>query len=206
MSDEIPYTSVLKEAEPGSLDAPTTTVLKALKKRFGDRAREIVGQRNRRVWITIDAGGLRPVMKYLMDKGSMYHLSTMTARDAVDHYEVLYFVSNFWEGEHNVNVTVRVLVPHEVPRLPTLSGIYPVSEMYERECMEFYGIEFVGHPDPRHMMLPEDWPEGNYPLRKDWSFEWVVSKPDDLSAKPPNTEPKKAHFKINRRDSTPGGR
>ena len=49
----------------------------------------------------------------------------------------------------------------------------------EREVWDLFGIEFDGHPDPRRLLMPEDWQ--GYPLRKDY--------PVQISMKPRTTEP-----------------
>ena len=49
---------------------------------------------------------------------------------------------------------------------PTLSGVWPSAAWYERETRDLLGIEFEGHPDPRPLLLPDDW-EGQPPLRRD---------------------------------------
>jgi len=203
---EGPYGSVLKDADEGGLDKRTLRVRDRLRARFGGKAREIVAQRHRRVWITIDVPGLSPVMMFLRDKLDSGHVSTLTARDGEDRYEVLYFMSGFGKGKPNINVTVRVLVPHERPSVPTITKIFPGAELYERELMELFGIEVLDHPDPRHLILPEDWPEGNYPLRKDWEYKWERATPDDLTACPSGTSPKEPEFVIRRRTDVPGGR
>mgnify|MGYP001813768991 FL=1 len=63
-------------------------------------------------------------------------------------------------------VTVRVTVPYEDPKLESIAGICPATEWIEREMWELLGVEFNGPPDMRHLLLSDDWPEGNYPLRK----------------------------------------
>lgn len=206
MADRIPYKSVLREADPSKLDRDTIRVHRVLTRRFGDKAYEVVAQRPRRVWITVPLPGLRPVLRFLKDRLKMGHVSTLTARDAGDRYEVDYFISDFRGAVKNVVVTVKAIVGHERPRIPTIISIYPGAELYERELQEFFGIEVVGHPDPRHLMLPEDWPEGNYPLRKDWTFEWEYATPDDLMARPAGVEAKEPEFKIKNRRDYPGGR
>ena len=53
----------------------------------------------------------------------------------------------------------------ENPMLPTVSDIWQIANIYEREVFDFYGIKFVDHPDMRRIFLREDWV--GYPMRKD---------------------------------------
>lgn len=63
-------------------------------------------------------------------------------------------------------VTFRVTAPYEAPSLPSIASVCPAAEWIEREIWELLGVDFAGHPDLRHLLLDDDWPEGNYPLRK----------------------------------------
>ncbi|HEY9088977.1 MAG TPA: NADH-quinone oxidoreductase subunit C [Anaerolineaceae bacterium] len=82
-----------------------------------------------------------------------------------DSFLVLY---HFCEG--NLVLNLRVHPPSlEDSNVPTLSGIYPVAGIYERELQEMFGIVVDDIPDPARFLLPEDWPEGVYPLRKDFT-------------------------------------
>jgi NADH-quinone oxidoreductase subunit C len=61
---------------------------------------------------------------------------------------------------------VRVGVPADDPKVPSITGVYPGANFYEREAFDLFGIQFEGHPDLTRILLPDDW-EG-YPLRKDY--------------------------------------
>ncbi len=50
------------------------------------------------------------------------------------------------------------------PRIPSLTGIYAGATWPEREAMDLLGIQFIGHPDPRRILMPAHWP--NHPLQK----------------------------------------
>src|SRR6202042_2540347 len=65
-------------------------------------------------------------------------------------------------------IRLRVQVPAENPRCPTLFFIYPGTENMEREAFDLFGIVFENHPDLTRILMPEDW-EG-HPLRKDYGI------------------------------------
>jgi NADH-quinone oxidoreductase subunit C len=54
-------------------------------------------------------------------------------------------------------------------RIATVSTVWPSANWLEREVWDLFGITFDGHPDPRRLLMPEDW-EG-YPLRKDYPVQ-----------------------------------
>ena len=53
--------------------------------------------------------------------------------------------------------------------VPTLSGVWKSAAWNERETYDMFGITFEGHPDPRRILLPDDYP--GHPLRKDFPID-----------------------------------
>jgi Ni,Fe-hydrogenase III component G len=86
-----------------------------------------------------------------------------TGQDTGEGIEVMYH----WalDGEDCV-VTVLTTVPRDDAKLESIADFCPAAEWIEREMWELLGVEFHGHPDMRHLLLSDDWPEGDYPLRK----------------------------------------
>jgi len=76
-----------------------------------------------------------------------------------------YHLEAFERGERFV---LKARVPRETPQIATTALVWPTASWHERETYDMYGIEFVGHPDLRRLLLPEDW-EG-WPLRKDYEM------------------------------------
>ncbi|MCK6506640.1 NADH-quinone oxidoreductase subunit C [Myxococcota bacterium] len=52
---------------------------------------------------------------------------------------------------------------------PSLAGIWAGADGQEREQSDLVGTVFSGHPDPRRLMMPDDWP--GHPLRRDYAIE-----------------------------------
>jgi len=65
-------------------------------------------------------------------------------------------------------LAVKALVPKAKPELPSSVPVHRAAQWHERECAEMFGLVFRGHPDPRHILLPDDWI--GYPMRKDYEF------------------------------------
>ena len=63
---------------------------------------------------------------------------------------------------------VRVVTERKNPTIPSVADVWPAADWHEREAYDMMGITFIGHPDPRRILCPDDW-EG-YPLRKDYEF------------------------------------
>jgi formate hydrogenlyase subunit 5 len=70
-------------------------------------------------------------------------------------------------------VTLRLRLPHEAAVVPSLTGLIPSAESFERELSEMFGVTVTGLPNPEHLYLPDNWPAGVYPLRKDFDRERI---------------------------------
>ena len=75
---------------------------------------------------------------------------------------------------HRLRIRLKVRLDGADAHIGTVSGVWPAANWLEREVWDLFGIAFDGHPDPRRLLMPEDW-EG-YPLRKDYPVQ-IQMKP-----------------------------
>ncbi len=83
--------------------------------------------------------------------------------------DVLY---HFCPGD--VVITLRVRVPRQDAMLPSLCEVIPSAEVFERELQEMFGIQMLGLHTNEHLYLPDDWPDGVYPMRKDFDPQTIT--------------------------------
>jgi NADH-quinone oxidoreductase subunit C len=92
-------------------------------------------------------------------------LATASGLDGRSHMEILYHFSADSEGAF---ISLRVSLPKNELEVDSLAPFMKAAEWVEREIHEMLGITFKGHPDLRHLLLSDDWPEGKFPLRRDY--------------------------------------
>ena len=91
-------------------------------------------------------------------------LVTIVGMDWKDYYGCIYYLTS---TTHNTHVAVKVLAPHrETPMIHSVSDIWTIAGIFEREVYDFFGIIFIGNPDMRRLFLSIDWK--GFPLRKDY--------------------------------------
>jgi NADH-quinone oxidoreductase subunit C len=85
-----------------------------------------------------------------------------------ERFEVVVNLLSFTDRRR---IRVRVQVPDDDPRIPSLFALYPGTEAQERETFDMFGIVFTDHPDLTRILMPDDW-EG-HPLRKDYGISRI---------------------------------
>jgi NADH-quinone oxidoreductase subunit C len=160
--------------------------LDRLKKQFGDK---ITGSRLDALdpWIEVAPEGLIDVCRFLKTDPELRFdmLNCITVVDYLEvdpkkaaktgwdpHLEVVYHLSSI-SRKHTLVVKVKLPrwqndEPGRLPEVPTVSGVWRTADWHEREVFDLSGVIFVGHPDLRRILCPEDW-EG-HPLRKDYEL------------------------------------
>lgn len=138
-----------------------------LKEKLGDKVIEYGSIKPKRIYVKIDKSIVKDAVNMLVSQGYT-HISTITGLDTGRGLEVLYHLDRMGSL-----ITVRVDIPYDDPKLPSITDIIPGAVLYEGEVRDLFGVSFEGNPYPKPIVLPDGWPEGFHPLRK-------VYKVDDI--------------------------
>lgn len=82
------------------------------------------------------------------------------------HFSLAYI---FTDDKNGVYITVKTYLEGENPVAPTIISVVPGADWCEMEARDLLGIEFTGRESYK-LVLPLEWPEGLYPLRKEYSY------------------------------------
>lgn len=113
--------------------------------------------------LIVTAADFPAVLRALKEKEGFDRLGNLTAVDWKDHIEMVYHLYNM---EENVKLEVKAALDSAAPVIESATALYPGAEFEEREVYDLMGVEFLGHPDLRRILMPDDYPA--HPLRKDF--------------------------------------
>lgn len=134
-----------------------------IKERFNDRIVKFRPTAPRRIYIDLNLQDIPAVAKFIFqDLGCRF--TTASGIDTPQGIEILY---HFSEDSSGKMVSLCTLIKDKTkPEIESITPIIKAAEWIEREIWEMLGINFLGHPNLKRLLLAEDWPEGEYPLRR----------------------------------------
>jgi NADH-quinone oxidoreductase subunit C len=173
-----PAAGAAKPAAPPKPEGPKplpweSEIARQLKSSYGSGVKEAstyVGQN----YLVVDKTIAHEVLSLIRDEGFDYCVDVTAVHypKKDEPFEIVYILYSF---PRNERLRVKTAIK-EGEKIPTVTDIWETSNWLEREVFDMFGIEFEGHPDPRRILLPEDWK--GHPLRKDHDIlkqdtEWV---------------------------------
>lgn len=151
---------------------PAKDVVESLRAAFPDSVQDVIEFAGETT-IVVRASDLLPVSRFLRDTpGLIYNF--MSDVSAVDYWEPGGVISrpgrfgvcyHIYSMLYNNRLRVKVYLDEDDPSVDTVSTIWPAANWLEREAADLMGITFKGHPDPRRLLMPDDWQ--GHPQRRD---------------------------------------
>jgi NADH-quinone oxidoreductase subunit C len=123
--------------------------------------------------LTVGLDNLIETVTYLRDDPSCLFVCfiDLTAVDYPTREKRFDVVTHLLSPKHNRRIRVKVATDEETP-VPSLSGLYPAANWFEREAYDLFGVYFSGHPDLRRLLT--DYGFDGHPLRKDFPMTGYV--------------------------------
>ena len=139
-------------------------VINRIEERLASLCERFWRRSERRIYVDVPPEHSLAANRVLFDEFRA-RLATATGKDGRDRIEVLY---HYCLDALNVVVTIRTWGLKPDPEVDSVARVLPGANFIEREMHDLLGIRFRNHPDPRRLILADDWPEGVYPLRRDY--------------------------------------
>ncbi len=141
-------------------------IYQRLKEKFTDKILEYDGEAFD-PFVKVAADAIKDVALYLRNDPDLYfdHLMCLSGVDygPTENLGVVYHLNSM---KYLHKFCLKVDVPRDDPKLPSVESVWRTADWHERECFDMFGIVFEGHPDPRRILCPDDWQ--GWPLRKDY--------------------------------------
>ena len=146
-------------------------ILKKINDRFGSKVLKTYRKSDKRAYVDIYPKDIVEFTRHIFkDLGLRFNIAS-----AVDDFGGIEILYHFSFDPSAVTITIRaVLMDKDNPHIDTITGVTRSAWWIEREIHELFGVEFDGNEDLRPLLLPDDWPKGVYPLRKNF----IVPKRD----------------------------
>jgi NADH-quinone oxidoreductase subunit C len=165
----IPTDEPHPERETDNPHAKDTTrvpdVIDALRDRFGADIHDIERYANEDT-VYVEKRRIREICRFLKEEENFDYFVDLGGIDRFteeDRYEVFY---NIVSTERQKRIRLKVRVDEADMRVPSVVEVYRAANWNEREAYDMFGFEFIDHPDPRRMYMPEDF--DYHPLRKEF--------------------------------------
>ncbi len=136
-----------------------------LAQKYPEIADKILIKRERRIFAEIRPESFYgEAFNFIYDKLGFKILCTITGLDNGTTFGAKYHFAN----DKGIMLNVEVNVPKGNPVIKSVTATFPSADKYERELIDMFGFQVEGLAPGKRYPLPDDWPAGQHPLRKDW--------------------------------------
>ncbi len=146
-------------------------ILNQIKSRFDGAIQRVDIPDDTRLILYVKPAAIKDVCRFVFhDLDARYVISI--GMDDRPHSGTFIVAHNFGFDNDGVLASLMVNLPADNPKVDCISDVVPAAGWAEREMRDLVGIESVGAPVSKRLVLPDGWPDDVHPLRKDvpWNF------------------------------------
>jgi Ni,Fe-hydrogenase III large subunit/Ni,Fe-hydrogenase III component G len=143
-----------------------------LKAKFGPAIQRADLPADNRLFVFVEPASLKEICRWVFRDLDARYVISIGADDRPFSGQFL-VAHNFALDRQRLLCSVLTQLPPENPKVDSISDVVPAANWAEREFRDMLGIEPVGHVYPKRLILPDGWPEGVHPLRKDFPWNQV---------------------------------
>jgi Ni,Fe-hydrogenase III large subunit/Ni,Fe-hydrogenase III component G len=148
------------------------------KARFGPLIQRADVPNDNRLFVFVDRSVMKYVCQHIFRELDARYVASIGSDDRP--YSGNFLVAhNFAFDKDHVLCSVLTQLPENDLNIDSITSMVPAASWAEREMRDLLGIEPVGHQYLKRLVLPDGWPEGHHPLRKDVRWDEVPASYDD---------------------------
>ncbi len=152
---------------------------KKIQRQFKEITSDAIEFRGELTVEVLDANQISEVCRYAkeqLDFDYLVDLCSIDNDDETPRWTVVYHIYSYKYFQH---LRLKVSVGEEESKLPSVTSVWRTANWHEREAFDMMGIDFVGHPDMRRILMWEGYPY--HPLRKDFPLAGKPSEMPDVA-------------------------
>jgi Ni,Fe-hydrogenase III large subunit/Ni,Fe-hydrogenase III component G len=148
------------------------------KARFGPLIQRADLPSDSRLYVFVDRSAVKYVCQHIFRELDARYVASIGSDDRP--FSGTYLVAhNFAFDKDHLLCSVLTQLPPDDLKIDSITAMVPAASWAEREMRDLLGIEPVGHNYPKRLVLPDGWPEGKHPLRKDVPWNEVPEGYDE---------------------------
>ena len=141
------------------------SILSQISDRFSEADAAQAAVAERRIFLSVPPERFPDILRFAAEELGFDHLCTITGLDTGDGYEFIYHIAD----QNGIVLNLKFLPGGgDGVVIPSVLPVYQGATFYERELESLLGVTVDGLPEGRQYPLPDNWPKGQYPMRKDW--------------------------------------
>jgi Ni,Fe-hydrogenase III large subunit/Ni,Fe-hydrogenase III component G len=146
--------------------------LNQLKAKFGPAIQRADLPSDGRLFVFVEPAAIKPICQHIFRDLDARYVISIGADDRPFSGKFM-VAHNFAFDREHLLASVLTYLPADNPKVDSITGVVPAANWAEREIRDLVGIEPVGHTYPKRLVLPDGWPDGMHPLRKDVPWNHV---------------------------------